>query len=79
MEKPPKFESAETSKSPSRTLERRILETLPTGEEIEEVIECNGINHRRCVDKVSYGADGEIEYVDEISKEDLGPCDKNHS
>jgi len=72
-------ESQEQPKPPRhRTIERVVLETLPTGESIEQLLECDGISHRRCVDKVSYGADGNITFVEQISREELCPCDKKH-
>ncbi len=80
MEKPPKIELQEQPKPPQhRTIEWVVLETLPTGENIEQVIECNGITHRRCVDKISYDKDGGIAFVEHLSREEVGPCDKKHS
>lgn len=69
QEKPPRF----------RTVEKIVLEVLPTGESVEEVLECNGLHHRRCVDKVTYDSNGEIVYVDQVSRVELGPCNHSHT
>jgi len=82
MDKPPKIESQEQPRpSLYRTIERVVLETLPTGESVEQLIECNGITHRRCVDKVSYDAEGNIIFAESVpdATVELGPCDKNHA
>jgi hypothetical protein len=77
MEKIPNFENPESRRF--RTIDRKVLEVLPTGESIEEVIECNESHHRKCIDKITYGADNEIIFVDQLSREELGPCGHNHS
>lgn len=83
MEKIPTtvFETKENNERPARfkTIERKVIEVLPTGESVEEVLECNGIHHRRCVDKISYFADGEINFAGQLSKVDLGPCTCNRA
>jgi hypothetical protein len=65
-----KLSSIESQEKPARyrTIERKILETLPSGESLEEVLECNGTHHRR-----------EIDFVDQMSREELGECDHSHS
>jgi hypothetical protein len=76
LDKPPKIESQEQLRPPRhRTIERVVLETLPTGESVERLLECNGVTHRRCVDKVSYDADGNIIYAEQLPREELGSCD----
>lgn len=62
-----------------RTIERVVLEKLPGGEVVERLLECNGIQHRRCVDKVSYDANDNIVFVEQISREELGECDGKHN
>ena len=57
-----------------RTIEDEVLETHEDGSKTHRVIECNGILHQRCVDKISYDKDGEITFVDQLSREELGPC-----
>lgn len=69
----------QSRKGQVRTLELVVLETLPTGETVEQILECNGIVHRRCVDKVSRDAEGNIIFVEEVSRQELGPCNGKHS
>lgn len=77
MEKLSNFEREKPARY--RTVDRKINETLPTGESVEEVVECNGTYHRRCVDKVTYNANGDIDFVEQLSREELGECDRSHS
>ena len=77
MEKIPSFETERPARF--RTIERVVLEVLPTVESVEQVIECNGEHHRRCVDKVTYASNGDIDFVEQLSREELGECDHNHS
>lgn len=77
MEKLHRFENSERPPR-FRTIERVVIETLPSGESIEEVLECNGHHHRRCVDKVTYDAQGEIAYVEQLSRVELGTCNNAH-
>lgn len=72
MEKIPNFEKQETPRF--KTIEHTVVEILPTGEKIEEVIECNGVTHRRCVDKVTYDAEGQIDFVEQLSREEGREC-----
>ncbi len=76
METIPSFES----KKPARykTIERVVKETLPTGESVEEVVECNSKHHRRCVDKITYDSSGEVVFVEQLSRHELGVCDGKH-
>ena len=68
-ERPPRY----------RTVSREILESVEGGlVKTERVIECNGTNHRMCVDKISYGSEGEVLFAEQLSKEDLGRCDGSH-
>lgn len=69
MERPPRYQ----------TVHHEVLETYEDGSKTERVLECNGLHHRRCVDKISYDARGEIIFVDQLSREELGPCDGKHS
>jgi hypothetical protein len=67
-------------KSPRyRTIKLEVLETNEDGSKTERVLECNGLLHRRCVDKVFYDKNGKIEFVDQLSREELGPCDCKNS
>ncbi|MCA9363768.1 hypothetical protein KC727_00930 [Candidatus Kaiserbacteria bacterium] len=77
MEKIPSFEGEKPARF--RTIEKIVKETLPTGESIEEVVECNGKHHRRCVDKITYDSNGDIDFVEQLSREELGACDRSHS
>ncbi|HUT96302.1 MAG TPA: hypothetical protein VMW82_01915 [Candidatus Paceibacterota bacterium] len=65
IEKPPRY----------RTIKLEVLETHEDGSKTERVLECNGLLHRQCVDKVFYNKNGEIEFVEQISQEELKPCD----
>lgn len=81
MEEPPRIERKESMERPPRyrTIEKKTIEVLHSGEHIEEVLECNEVNHRLCRDKVSYHKDGEIDYAEQLEKQELGPCDHNHA
>lgn len=65
-----------------QVLERVILETKlfedGSKDVTEQIFECNGTLHRRCVDAVSYDAKGNLTFADQLSKEELGACDGNH-
>ena len=76
-----KVENSEGAERPPRyrTLAREVLEVREDGSSVERVIECNGEYHRRCVDRVFYDENGEITFVDQLSREELGSCDGNHS
>ncbi len=76
MEKLPNFESEKPARY--KTIERIVKETLPTGESVEEVLECNGKHHRRCVDKITYNANGDIDFAEQLSRVELGECDHSH-
>jgi hypothetical protein len=65
MEKPPRY----------RTIKFKVLEIHEDGSKTERVLECNGLLHRQCVDKVFYDKNGEIEFVNQLSREELGSCD----
>lgn len=68
-----------TDRSPQyRTVAREVIEERRDGMETVRVVECNGIHHRRCVDKISYDEKGDITFVDQLSREELGSCDGNH-
>jgi hypothetical protein len=74
---PEKIENKESAEKPSRyrTIKLEILETHEDGSKTERVLECNSLLHRRCVDKVFYNENGEIIFVDQLSREELGLCD----
>jgi hypothetical protein len=76
-----KFEGKEgvERKPRYRTISSEVIEPLKDGTETVRVVECNGVNHRRCVDKISYDEKGEIIFADQLSREELGPCDGQHS
>ncbi|MBU4284668.1 hypothetical protein KKF60_02540 [Patescibacteria group bacterium] len=76
-----KIENKENIEGPPRyrTIKLEVLETHEDGSKTERVLECNGLLHRRCVDKVFYGENDEIIFVDQLSREELGPCDCKHS
>ena len=78
---PQKIEGKENADRPPRyrTVASEVLEQLKDGTETVRVVECNGLHHRRCVDKISYNDKGEIIFADQLSREELGPCDGNHS
>lgn len=61
-----------------RTVEQEILEMHEDGSRTERVLECNGNLHRRCVDRIFYGENGEVVFADQLSREELGPCDGEH-
>ncbi len=77
MEKSPNFENEKPARY--KTIERIIKETLPTGESVEEVLECNGKYHRKCVDKITYDSNNNVVFAEQLSREELGECDNNHS
>ena len=80
--KPPqKIEYTESAERPPRyrTILSEVVEPLKDGIETVRVVECNGVHHRRCVDKISYNDKGEIIFADQLSREELGTCDGNHS
>jgi hypothetical protein len=79
--KPAKVESKEGAERPPlyRTLEHEVLEKFEDGSEKIREVECNGLKHRQCVDVWSYNAAGDVIGFDQISQEDLGPCDGKHS
>ena len=62
-----------------RTILSEIIEERRDGMETVRVVECNGVLHRRCVDKISYDENGGITFVDQLSREELESCDGNHS
>ena len=76
---PQKTESNESAERPPRyrTIASEVIEPLKDGTETVRVVECNGIRHRRCVDKISYNDKSEIIFVDQLSREELGACDCN--
>ena len=45
----------------------------------EKVLECNGENHRVCLDEISYDPEGNIVFAEQISKRDAGRCGGGHS
>ena len=67
----------ESDKKPPRyrTISSEILEARKDGDETIRVVECNNIRHRRCVDKISYDEHDQIIFADQLSREELGPCD----
>ncbi|MDP2930692.1 MAG: hypothetical protein Q8N56_03765 [bacterium] len=78
---PEKIENKESAEKPPlyRTIECEILETHEDGSRTERVLECDGSLHRRCVDKVFDGENGEVLFAEQLSREELGPCDGKHS
>ena len=85
-ERPPqepsaKIESKESAERPPkfRTISDEVLEIHEDGSKTHRVVECNGHTHRRCVDTISYDERGEVTYVDEHSREEIGACDGAHS
>lgn len=83
-EKFPKQNKVESNESAERspryrTIEREVLEAQEDGSKTERWVECNGLTHRGSVQKIFAGERGEFDYVEEISRTDLGPCDGNHS
>ena len=79
--KPPKFETKESAEKPPRyrTIEREVLETHKDGFKTERWLECNGQAHRGSVQKISSGERGEFDFVEELSRQELGTCDGKHS
>lgn len=73
-------ESVESREKPPRyhTIQNEILEIREDGSKIERALECNNLLHRRCVDEISYDEKGTIIYADQLSREELGPCDCEH-
>ena len=71
-----KIERKENAERPPRyrTIESQILEPRKDGTETVRVLECNGLHHRRCVDRISYDDKGEIVFADQLSREELGSC-----
>jgi hypothetical protein len=78
---PEKIENKESieKSSPYRTIELETLETHEDGSKIKRALECDGFLHRRCVDKVFDGENGEVLFAEQLSREELGPCDCKHS
>ena len=76
----PRFESNESTERPPRyrIIEREILEAYEDGSKRERWLECNGKTHRRSVQKISPGARGEFDFVEELSRDELGPCGGGH-
>ena len=75
--KPPqKIEHKESAERPRqyRTIGSEILEPRKDGTETVRVLECNDILHRRCVDRISYNERGEVIFAEQLSREELGPC-----
>lgn len=62
-----------------RAIEREVLEIHEDGSQTERVLECNGLHHRRCIDKIFYDESGEVVSADQVSREELGACDGNHA
>ena len=80
MEKIPENKSENIERPPRyHTITNDILEVYEDGSITERVFECNGFLHRRCVDKIFYGEKGEIAFAEQLSREELGPCDGKHS
>ncbi|MEK7178897.1 MAG: hypothetical protein AAB727_01425 [Patescibacteria group bacterium] len=87
MEGPPKMKiesiknKEEEEKPPRyRTIQREILEKSEDGLVVKEkVLECNGENHRVCLDEISYDPEGNIVFAEQISKRDAGRCGGGHS
>lgn len=88
-EAPPKLqldpESKESAERPPlyRVIERHVLEEYEDGSKKEEIIECDGRSHRHCIDVISYNEEGKVigrgQLVEQVVKEELGPCDGKHS
>jgi hypothetical protein len=81
QKQPVKIESKEGAERPPkyRTIMDEVLEVHEDGSKTHRVLECNGHIHRRCVDRISYDEKGQVTFVDELSREEEGPCDGNHS
>ena len=85
-EKPPKnstenIESRESAEGPPRyrTIAIEVLVPRKEGTEFIRVLECNGLHHRRCMEKASYNDKNEVIFADQLSREELGPCDGTHA
>ena len=74
---PQKIEGRENTERPPRyrTIKSEIIAERKDGAETVRVIECNGINHRCCVDTISYDDTDQITFVDQLSRDELGTCD----
>jgi len=77
-EKAERKESAERQPR-YRTIEDEVLKVHEDGSKTHRVLECNGVLHRRCVDVISYDEKGEPIFADQLSREELGPCDGKHA
>jgi len=62
-----------------KIIELKILETHDDGSKTERRTMCNGSRHTRYTDKIFYGENGEVTACDQLSQEELGPCDCKHS
>ncbi len=69
MERPPRF----------KTVRDEILQVHEDGSKTQRVLECNGIHHRICVDRIMYDEVGDIIGDEELSRGELTPCDGNHA
>ena len=77
---PEKKESRETIRLPEyRVIKREVLGAHWDGSKTERSLECNGLLHRRCIDKTFFNEKGEVTFAEQLSREELGPCDKKHS
>lgn len=78
---PKQKEGRESTNRPPRyrTIERIVLGGDEDGSTTERWTECNGLTHRGSLQKISPGKNGEFDYVEELSRTDLGPCRGNHS
>lgn len=76
-----KGESVESTEKPLRyrTIENEILEIHEDGSQTERALECNGHLHRCCVDMIFYDENKRIIFAEQLSREELGPCDGKHS
>ncbi len=81
IKKPNKKESIESIERPPRyrTIDREVIEQHEDGAKTERWVECNGLTHRGSVQKISPGEKGEFDYVEELSRTDLGACTGGHS
>ena len=75
-----KFEGNEGAEGPPRyrIVEREVLETYEDGSKRERWLECNGNMHRRSVQIISPGARGEFDFIEELYRDELGPCGGGH-
>ena len=69
MERPPRF----------KTVRDEILQMHEDGSKTQRVLECNGIHHRICVDRIMYDEVGDVIGDEELSRSELTPCDGNHA